>query len=267
MFCLKKKNKKKPIHTWSSLMFFRQKSRQASATCIRKAEANTKSCQYQHANKTPNNELRENSLYIPADQYNITADHYDTANLENRHIPDGQFNIAANHYNTANLENIHIPDGQYDIAGDDYSHLHLKTQQISDKIFSNDSDHYSTLDMEKQQVVDKRFSSKDGYSEIVLSEHASSLKTSRDVSNIPDQDLIPLIKSSEMSDSNVLNKNTFQLPVENNTSNNMYAEVDKSHKRNEVKMDEVTKVDQTYAVVNKVAKLKHDDGGVNKEKK
>jgi hypothetical protein len=84
-------------------MFFRQKSRQASATCIRKAEVNTNFCQYQHANKTPNNELRENSLYIPADQYNITTDHYDTANLENRHIPDGQFNIAADHYNTANL--------------------------------------------------------------------------------------------------------------------------------------------------------------------
>jgi hypothetical protein len=32
-------------------------------------------------------------------------------------------------------------------------------------------------------------------------------------------------------------------------------------------MDEVTKIDQTYAVVNKVAKLKHDDGGVNKGKK
>jgi hypothetical protein len=31
-------------------------------------------------------------------------------------------------------------------------------------------------------------------------------------------------------------------------------------------LDEVTKVDQTYAVVNKVTKLKHDDGGVNKEK-
>jgi hypothetical protein len=176
--------------------------------------------------------LRENSLDIPADQYNnITTDHYNTADLENRHIPDDQYNIAADHYNTANLENLHNPDGQYDIVGDDYSHLHLKTQQISDKILSNDSDHYSTLDMEKQQVVDKRFSSKDGYSEIVLSEHASPLKASRDVSNIPDQDLIPLIKSSEMPDSNVLNKNTFQLPVENNTSNNMYAEVDKSHKR------------------------------------
>jgi len=46
----------------------------------------------------------------------------------------------------------------------------------------------------------------------------------------------------------------------------MYAEVDKSHKCNEVKIDEVPKVDQTYAVVNKVAKLKYDDGGVRKEK-
>ena len=61
-------NKQKKIHTWSSLMFFRQKSRQASATCIRKAEVNTKSCQCQHANRTPKNELRENSLDIPADQ-------------------------------------------------------------------------------------------------------------------------------------------------------------------------------------------------------
>jgi hypothetical protein len=58
--------------TWSTKLFR-----------IRKAEVNTKSCQYQPANKTPNNELRENSLYIPADQYNITADHYDMANLEN----------------------------------------------------------------------------------------------------------------------------------------------------------------------------------------
>ena len=34
--------------------------------------------------------------------------------------------------------------------------------------------------------------SKDGYSEIVLSEHASPIKTSRDVNKISDQKLIPL---------------------------------------------------------------------------
>ena len=163
------------------------------------------------------------------------------------------------------LENPHIPDGQYVIFGDQYSQLHLKTQQIYVKIPNNDSDHYSTLDAEKQQVVDKRFSSKDGYSEIVLSEHASPLKTSQDVSKMLDPDILPPIKSSELPDANVLNKDTFQLPVENNTSNNLYAEVDKSHTRNKVKKDDVPKVDQTYAVVNKVATQKHDEGEVNKE--
>jgi hypothetical protein len=69
--------------------------------------------------------------------------------------------------------------------------LHLKTQQISVKIPNNDSDHYSTLDAEKQKVVDKRFSSKDGYSEIVLSEHASPLKTSQDVSKMLNPDILP----------------------------------------------------------------------------
>ena len=205
--------------------------------------------------------MRENSLDIPADQYNITTDHYNTADLENRHIPDGHYNIAADHYNTANLENPHIPDGQYDIVSDHYSHLHLKTQQMSDKILNNDSDHFNTLDMEKQQVVDKRFSSKDGYSEIDLSELASPLK----VSKTPDPDIIPPIKLSELPDANVLNKDTFQLPFENHTSNNLYAEVDRNHKHKGVKKDDVPEVDQTYAVVNKVARQKHDEGEVNKE--
>jgi hypothetical protein len=208
--------------------------------------------------------LRENVLDIPADKC-TTTDHYNTPELENPHIPDGQYNIAADHYNLADLENTHISDGQYDIVGDHYSHLHLKTQHISDKILNNDSDQYSTLDVEIQQVVDKKFSSKDGYSEIDLSKHASPLKTSRDVSKMPDPDIMPPIKSCELPDANVLNKNTFHLPVKNNTSNNLYAEVDKSHTRNEVKKDDVPKVNQTYAVVNKVARQQHDEGEVSKE--
>ena len=68
-----------------------------------------------------------------------------------------------------------------------------------------------------------------------------------------------------MPDATVLNKDAFQLPVENNTSNNLYAEVDKSHKHKDVKKDDMPKVDQTYAVVNKVARQKHDEGEVNKE--
>jgi hypothetical protein len=159
MFCQKNKNKKqKKIHTWSSLMFFRQKSRQASATCIRKAEANTKSCQCQHANKTPKNELRENSLDIPADQYNnITTDHYNTADLENRHIPDDQYNIAANHYNTADLENRHIPDDQYNIAADHYNTADLENRHIPDDQYNIAADHYNTADLENRHIPDDQY--------------------------------------------------------------------------------------------------------------